>query len=755
MSRVLLPRVNSSIPSIPRGWQRLKWAGFLGANILVAFVVFWPVILGNAFFCPVDIAANVFSKYRYLDPSASGVPANHYTVDMIYAEVPRNVLIHEAWRRGEMPWWDPYTDGGRPLAAEANGVNATDPIKVIFFHLLPFEAAYNWIRIIPFVLSGFFASLLLNYFRFSFPVAMWGGLLYGFAACNFLMFSGPTVQAGFVYYPLLWLLWDKAINRNRFIWFIVSGFVAALIFLSGNLQSHSYPFLFGLAFVLGYGWKHKERWGRLLVGLFVALTGGLGLAAPAILPQVELFLHSVRVFHPFSAASMLSGLVSLSSGFFPWVLGTFRTLDLSKFTGQGALGFWVYIGSVALIIVLLGATTRWPAASRENDWKRTALLMVLIYLTICSTPLIVIFYTRVAWLPVLGFAVLFAFGWERLKCAAAPFRRFAAWLICVILVVTGALNIFGLGIFPRVEKEVERRFLAARSQAFGRAEALRRFQVSNLPNEITFKNRETVAAAFGLLALGIFLWKLPNQRVLALNSLMVVNFLPLLWFGQRYVPMQPLAMWHELRQGGPEQQRVAEALTPQGLRLLEMAPETHDFVFPAALSQLFKVHSAQGYSSLMIKNATLLGLVTETNEPAYCDYVYRTSANDSSGELIRRSKNSTGNSRFHWTDDTMRTVAVAQETLTRLELDISPGPAADLIRADSYYPGWRIQPLHDGVTMSFEPPCFSRIHVPANVRRISLFYEPSGLRFGLWLTGGTFFILVLLLAVFWKQRSSA
>jgi hypothetical protein len=219
--------------------------------------------------------------------------------------------------------------------------------------------------------------------------------------------------------------------------------------------------------------------------------------------------------------------------------------------------------------------------------------------------------------------------------------------------------------------------------------------------------------------------------------------------------MQPVAMWHQLRHGGPEQQRVAQALAPQGLRLLEVAPENHDFVFPAALSQLFKVHSAYGYSSLMIKNATLLGMVTETNEPAYCDYVYRTSANASTGELIRRSIDARGHARFCWTDATSRRVTVAQETLTRLELEISPGPAGDLIRTDSYYPGWHIESPHFGATMSFEPPCFSRIHVPADVRRISLVYEPTGLRLGLWLAGGTCLTLILLMAVAWQQQRKA
>jgi hypothetical protein len=734
--------------SSPAPWvQRFHWAGFLAIQALVCFLLFRPVIMGKSIFSPLDIAPNIFAKYRYLDPNASGVPANHYIVDMILGDLSRNFLVYEAWQRGEWPWWDPYTDGGKPLAAEANAVNVSDPFKVLFFHVLPFEAAYNWVRIVPFILSGLFAYLLLRHFKFSFAVSMWGGLLYSFAGCNFLMFSGPTVQAGFAYYPLLWLLWDKAVDRTRFMWFSISAFVSALIFLSGNLQSHSYPFLFACAFLVGYGWKHKERWGPLLGGITVSLAGGLCLAAPFVMSQIELFVRGSHLTHPFKPSSVFSGTLSLSSSFFPWVLGTFRTLDLSKFTGQGALGFWVYIGSIALVIAVLGAIGHRPVDTRERDRKRTSLALVLIYLIVCSTPLVVIFYTRTAWLAVLGFAVLFAFGWCRLASASAPFKRCAALVIGITLLVSVALNVAGLWIYPRFEKEIQARILATPTASFGKAEALRRFQVANLPDEITFKNRETLAAALGLIGLGVVLLRLPNRRAVILHGLLVVNMVPLLWFGQRYIPMQPLAVWRQLLEGGPEQRRAAELLRPEGLRLLELTPDPNDFLFPGALSQLFKVHVWHGHSSMVIKNAHVLGLTASTNLPGYSDYIYRSLSGQPAGELVRQNNDSRGTARFHWAEETPRTVSITNESLTRLELAVSSGPAADLIRTDSYYPGWRIESDGTGAQMSFEPPCFFRIHIPAETRRLTLVYEPRWLRPGLWIAGGAVVIFGVLTAV--------
>ena len=122
----------------PRSPRR-PWLVFLLINCFILGLFFWPAITGRSMLAPLDLAPNFFPKFHYADPGATGVPANHYPVDMLLGDVSRNFLVHEAWRRGEMPWWDPYTDGGKPLAAEANAVNISDPFKVLLFHALPFE----------------------------------------------------------------------------------------------------------------------------------------------------------------------------------------------------------------------------------------------------------------------------------------------------------------------------------------------------------------------------------------------------------------------------------------------------------------------------------------------------------------------------------------------------------------------------------------------------------------------------------------
>lgn len=731
----------------PKGlWSIL---GFLFASVALCLLLFWPCATDRKLFSPLDIPPNLFSKFTYMDPAANGVPANHYVIDMILGDLPRNWLVYQSWERGEMPWWDPYTDGGKPLPAEANAINISDPFKVLLFHLLPFELAYNWVRIITFIVSGLGAFCLLQRFRFSFAAAFWGGLLYQFAGCNAMVFSGPTVQACFSYFPWLWLLWDKGVADGRFFWFALSTVVSALIFLSGNLQSHSYVFCFAIAFLAGYGWKQIARLWFLISGIALSLFLGLCLASPFVLSEVELFFLSIRRLSGVpNPLSMFTGVLSVST-FFPWLLGTFRTLDLSKVVYQYGIGFWTYVGSAALVIALLGAAMCKTTGTLGADRKRTAIGLVVVYLIICSTPLLRWLYTRTAGLAVLGLVVLFAFGWEQLKELSTPAKRWG-WAVVILALLAGAAANIGAGlIYPRLEAKIEPYVLKKQSEiaSLDVATSLRKFQVANFPNEVTFKNREPLVAFLGLMVLGAFLIRMPTAgRQIWLWSILILSSLPLLWFDHRYIPQQPIELWNKFREGGPEQQRVVQVVKADGLRLREVAPGQHEFVFPGAIAQLFGVHTLVSHTSLTLANANLATNTSGAFDPAYADVTYFSPTRGlARGEMeIRRDGPP---SRYHWAQPSTRSVKIVGETLDTVTLEIGPGPAGDLIRTDTYYPGWRVAPRTPGVTLIPDPPFSARITVPASVRRLELVYEPYWWVPGLWIAATASVAFLLWLAV--------
>src|SRR5207249_2463475 len=96
-----------------------------------------------------------------------------------------------------------------------------------------------------------------------------------------------------------------------------------------------------------------------------------------------------------------------------------------------------------------------PAGSPARCRKRTAIWLIAIYLVICSTPLLRLFYTRTAWLAVLGLVVLFALGWERLMALDLRAKRWG-WAVLALAVSAGAaVNLGGGLLYPRLKPKIE------------------------------------------------------------------------------------------------------------------------------------------------------------------------------------------------------------------------------------------------------------------------------------------------------------
>ena len=221
------PKLDCGRPRFVMKLKPLLWFCFLES--LVCLFVFRDALWGQSLLAPLDIAPALFSKYRFVDPNSSGVPANHYIVDQLFYDLPIQKTIYDSLRRGEIPWWDPYTFGGRPLLADAH-INGTDPVRLILYGFLPFEQAYNWTRIIHFVLTGAGMAWLLSRFGFSVWTSILFAVTYQFAGGFTLFFGHPWIQASFIYYPFLWLAWDAGL-RSRARWSLpVGALLVAAIF---------------------------------------------------------------------------------------------------------------------------------------------------------------------------------------------------------------------------------------------------------------------------------------------------------------------------------------------------------------------------------------------------------------------------------------------------------------------------------------------------------------------------------------------
>lgn len=199
------------------------------ASGLLAGLAFPGGITGKSILAPLDIFPTLFSSFRYLDPQAGGVPQNHHIIDQATYDLPIQHLIYQSIRQGILPWWDPYTYGGRPLLADAH-INGTDPIRVLLYQLAPFILAYNWNLMLKSILSGLGMFLLLRFLGHPMVLSILLGLSFQFAGCFALFFGHPWIQASFLYYPFIWMSWSRKLSvpghRNQ----LVGPGLCALVF---------------------------------------------------------------------------------------------------------------------------------------------------------------------------------------------------------------------------------------------------------------------------------------------------------------------------------------------------------------------------------------------------------------------------------------------------------------------------------------------------------------------------------------------
>jgi hypothetical protein len=688
---------------------------FLLLSCLGILFVFRAAPWGAAILAPLDTSATLYTKYRWIDPASGQVPNNHYTIDIVDYDLPLNYLAHRSLQIGEFPWWNPYCEGGRTLAMEPH-LGLTDPLRLLLLQLPDFVMGYNWTRLLQCFFSGLTMFALLRYLGFSQFITILGALSFQF--CGFqTSFFCPNVH-GLFYYPLLWLILAKHGRTRPVAALALGGLVCGLIIAGGSQQSHPYLVLFLGCFVTGYGSCFRRELPTLLLVAGGAFLIGCAMAAPVLIPQLEIFaLSSRKVPQEGLGAYMLTGVFS-TAGIFPWFTGSFRTLDIGKLLEQSGAAYAVYMGTPVMMLAVIGLVAGRKSPRAGSPEVRTAMLLVLLYFVgICSTPLLRVLYYRSVILALPGLIILFGAGFELLIENAWPnARRIVRWIVLLLSTGLVATHLFAFIVYPRIKDKILTRVLArdTRNRFMPSSPELRRFQVENLPNEITFKNSEPLLAFLGALSLLLFATTHSRRRQFAAAAMFTCNLLPLLIFSTRVVPYSPVKYWNAILAGGPEQTKIIEA-AGRDLRLLDRAPSRLDYVLPGTMPSLYGVHSMGGYTSFPLVGPG------QAESPRDYNILYVSEKGLPHGKLTVLHTNQV---RFLWETNQTRDVSIVKETPNSIRLRIEAGPPGDLVRTDTYYPGWHAENPRT-ITQRRNAQGFLAFSIPAEATDLVLRYRPS------------------------------
>jgi hypothetical protein len=722
---------------------------FLLASLALQCLIFGDALWGRRLLAPVDIAPALWEKYAYVDPQSNGVPRNQHLVDQLGYDLPLQYLMHAAWRSGEIPWWNPYSYGGRPLLADAH-CNGADPIRVATYLAVPdFVTAYNWTRALHSLWGALGIFLLL---RGVGPGWLAGGLALAFqvAGWKVQLFGHPWVEGVLCWYPWLWLAWNKTWEGDRR-WAVVgAGVCVAAIFLAGNLQSHAYLPLFALA--VGWGWAgiSGQAWWRAVKVLAPSLIAGGLLALPLLLAELELFHLKTRDVTASGPAFPLWNVPLALAGLHPWLLGTAKTGSL-KVGEVPAFGFALWAGSVALPLAGFGLRKLVGMTPAKQNLRRTAIVLVVGWLVIIASPLNRTLYARYAGIPVMGLLVLAALGVERLRQGARPGRVATVALGIIALGAAVAGDVVGRMIYPRV-KEKYAAMLSARMSTDGyggRSARLRSAQVEAVPGELSLGNPEVALAVLALAgAAAVCLnprWRLRGE---VWAGLLLLNLGAPVLYSMRFFPAAPREQWERLLAGPPEQRDFFARVKAERARLEDYTVEHLDekgradgFAgwLPQEFSALQRVHVLHGYAALHPPNAWIPGLSSGVRPADY--------------RLARDGTVTTQKfRRFEFTDADGVPPKIAEERLCYLEVSLQNGVAGQLLRRDSAYPGW-IAPGADGSRLPLVSEGFaSRVPVPLGNNRISFAYRPTFFAFGL--AGSLGGMLILAAGIIFQRRAA-
>ncbi len=274
-----------------------------------------------------------------------------------------------------LPLWNPYIFSGSPFLGNPTS-SMFYPINILFL-LFSVDKAFGYIFIINSMLIGIFTysfARSINLDKFS---SLISGII--------IMFSGPLLTLifpghlvnfdTFVWFPLILLVYDKAIKTQKIIYAIFAGFPIALTLLAGASQIAAFSLLSALIYFTLRLTSNLPKDNKFLylkkifLIYFTSIIIGLLLSAVQILPTSEFSKLSARangLSYDFASDFSLHP-KQIISFIFPYFFG-----DPASGTYWGKGNFWSlngYVGIIPLILALIAVTLR--------RYRFTAIFLIL------------------------------------------------------------------------------------------------------------------------------------------------------------------------------------------------------------------------------------------------------------------------------------------------------------------------------------------------------------------------------------------
>ncbi|HQT65911.1 MAG TPA: hypothetical protein PLO16_15535 [Acidocella sp.] len=253
----------------------------------VAMLPIFANMIGLLGIFNIDPAIQAIGLVKNLRPGWLSGSAGVIDPSVAYLLQPIGQLAANDWLHFIVPWWNPYSGIGMPLAAETQ----TEAFFLPFVLLLHFNSGWLLLRTVLQSLCGVFGYLLFKEIGLTKRAAFLGAALFSFCPEFILCPSAPIAPLPFL--PLLLLGIEKSAKAAAFGekcgWPLIAVACAYSVY-AGNLEVAFFDGMLAACWSLWRmnGLPKTAKWPfatRLALGLAVAI----GLSLPLLWPAVDLF----------------------------------------------------------------------------------------------------------------------------------------------------------------------------------------------------------------------------------------------------------------------------------------------------------------------------------------------------------------------------------------------------------------------------------------------------------------------------------
>ncbi len=226
-------------------------------NYFVFFICVLVVAFFNPFFIkgllpiPSDTIVGLYYPYRdfYIKEFPRGVPFKNFLItDPVRQIYPWKNLAIDSFSKGQLPLWNPYEMGGKPLLANFQ-TGALYPLNILFF-IKPFHLSWTLFILLQLILGGIFMYLYLSNLKIDHKASAFGAIAFIFSGFSVAWLEWGNVLHTGIWLPLILLSVDKIFGRFEKKWVLILAFSLVSSFLSGHLQIFFYVFALFLAYVI-------------------------------------------------------------------------------------------------------------------------------------------------------------------------------------------------------------------------------------------------------------------------------------------------------------------------------------------------------------------------------------------------------------------------------------------------------------------------------------------------------------------------